>query len=107
MDNQQSVRDPGITKDVVNAFGTAGIGCEIISACEMKHKIDEVEIGTQFGDAIVGDIKFFIVVASKENAISLRVLIGNELAKVSDKCLLGSLVSPLLSENAGMLSCYC
>ena len=83
-----------------------GIGCEIVLACEMKHDIDEVEIGTQFGDAIVSDIKFFIVVASKENIVSLRVLIGNELAEVSDKGLPGSLVLPLLSENAGILRCY-
>ena len=72
----------------------------------MKHEIDEVEIGTQFGDAVVRDSKFFVVVTSKENTISLTVLIGNELVEVSDKGLLGSLVSPLLSENAGMLSCY-
>ena len=62
----------------------------------MKHEIDEVEIRTQFGDAIVSDIKFFIVVASKENTISSTVLISNELAEVSDKGLPGSLVSTKL-----------
>ena len=72
----------------------------------MKHEVDEVEIGTQFCDSIVRDIKFFIVVTGKENAISLSMLISDELAEVNNKGLPGSLVVPLLSENAGMLSCY-
>ena len=73
----------------------------------MKDEIDEVDsIITHFGDAVVSGVKFFVVVASKENTNSLIVLIGNELAKVSDKGFPVSLVSPLLSENAGMLSCY-
>ena len=72
----------------------------------MKYELNKMEIRTQFGDPVVNDIKFFIVVTSKENTVYLRVLIGNELAEVSDKGLLGSLVSPVLSENAGMLRCY-
>ena len=65
-----------------------------------------MEIGTQFCDSVVHDIKFFIVVAGKENSVSLSMLISDELVEVNDKGLPGSLVTPLLSQNASMLICY-
>ena len=61
-------------------------------------------VGTQFCDSIICDIKFFIVLASKENTVALTMLIGDELVEVNDKGSPGSLIVPLLSENAGVLS---
>ena len=84
-------------------FGAVGISGEVISACEVIHEVYEVEVGAQFGDAIVFDIEFFVVDASKEYTIALSMLVSNKLVEVSDKGLSGSLMTALLSEKAGVL----
>ena len=62
-----------------------------------------MEVGAQFGDAVVFDINFFVVIAGEEYTIALSMLVSNKLMEVSDKGLSGSLMTALSSEKAGVL----